>query len=605
MAPPDPPHSHPDAAVPDMVNDYRAQLDALRSQARDLARMRADVLAAADRESQAIVTSARSDIREILVRARRELLVLAAQVQAVTEQEVPQALGAGADAAPHQERLSAGAPSEARQEVRHVLTEARPDLDALAIEAKILRANLLALRAPDAPAPRAISTPAPPDIDMPSAPAAPPQPTTPGPMLGHHPAQASTRTDVDDFVQDAPPPALGAVPHTDHTTDEGQEETRPGRTMSPVIRSLDPAPSSGTSTGRVFVAAFAVLAALVVAGTGWWFSSQRPPTTDTTMDTQASAPQSPPGPGGIATPAAASTEDVAPAAPSLIIEARGDSWIRAQIDGRPDAGRLYSAGETRTITGASRVSIRAGDAGAVYVGVNGGAIEPLGPAGKPLTRDFVLTEPPSEPSAQPEPIAPPHDDVDSPTSLEATPTALPAPRAANSPVAGPAPRTANSPAAEPATRTASSPVAGPASSTAPAPPPAPAAQPDTLAAGSATPQEDELVGLSRRWLDAYLSGNSSTMLAVSGGTPDIRDQRPANERTPAVTGSAARRVFEAPRLQRGADIGVFSVRMTERPPAGTASERVALVSQVWMRRTGKWQLIDVRIVSESQNRPAP
>ena len=596
MAPPDPPHSHPDAAVPDMVHDYRAQLDALRSQARDLARMRADVLAAADRESQAIVTSARSDIREILVRARRELLVLAAQVQAVTEQEVSQALGAGAHAAPHQERLSAGAPSDARQEVRHVLTEARPDLDALAIDAKILRANLLALRAPDAPAPRAIGTPAPPDIDMPSAPAAPPQPTTPGPMLGHHPAQASTRTDIDDFVQDAPPPALGAVPHTDRTTDEGQEETRPGRTMSPVIRSLDPAPSSGTPTGRVFVAAFAVLAALVVGGTGWWFYSQRPLTPDTTMDRQASAPQSPPGPGSIAAPAAASTEDVAPAAPaapSLIIEARGDSWIRAQIDGRPDAGRLYSAGETRTITGASRVSIRAGDAGAVYVGVNGGAIEPLGPAGKPLTRDFVLAEPPDEPSAQPEPIAPPQDEVDSPTSLEATPTALPAPRAANSPVAGPAPRTA------------SSPVAGPASITAPAPPPTPAAQPDTLAAGSATSQEDELVGLSRRWLDAYLSGNSSTMLAVSGGTPDIRDQRPANERTPAVTGSAARRVFEAPRLQRGADIGVFSVRMTERPPAGTASERVALVSQIWMRRTGKWQLIDVRIVSESQNKPAP
>jgi hypothetical protein len=116
--------------------------------------------------------------------------------------------------------------------------------------------------------------------------------------------------------------------------------------------------------------------------------------------------------------------------------------------------------------------------------------------------------------------------------------------------------------------------------------------------------EDELVGLSRRWLDAYLSGNSNTMLAVSGGTPEVRDQRPPSERA-TPTGPAARRVFEAPRLQRGADIGIFSVRMTERPTAATEPERVALVSQVWMRRTGKWQLIDVRIVSESQIKNLP
>ena len=94
------------------------------------------------------------------------------------------------------------------------------------------------------------------------------------------------------------------------------------------------------------------------------------------------------------------------------------------------------------------------------------------------------------------------------------------------------------------------------------------------------------------------------MLAVSGGTPDIRDQRPASERVAPSAAVTARRSFETPKLQRGADIGVFSVRMTERPQGtGDAGEHVALVSQVWMRRTGKWQLIDVRIVSESQVKP--
>jgi hypothetical protein len=272
----------------------------------------------------------------------------------------------------------------------------------------------------------------------------------------------------------------------------------------------------------------------------------------------------------------------------------------------------------QTITGASRVSIRAGDAGAVYVTVNGADPEVLGPSGRPLTREFVLVDAPGAPTA-PDDVAPRTADPE-PAPADESAAPLPAPRAAAPPVTPPTPAPLPAaPATPPQTasvpppgagRTAAAPVTGaapvPGRTNAAFPTPQPASPTAALQPATAgTPQEDELVALSQRWLDAYLTGNSNTMLAVSGGTPDIRDQRPPGERLSPVSGIGAKRSFETPKLQRGADIGVFSVRMTERPAGAVdaGQEHVALVSQVWMRRTGKWQLIDVRIVSESQLKP--
>lgn len=596
MAPPDPPRPDPDTPpVPELVNDYRAQLDAIRTQARDLARMRAEVLSAADRESQAIVTGARSEIREILVKARRELLVLAAQVQAVTEQDVPKELGPGEEAAaPGRGTALMGA----RQEVRHVLSEARPDLDALSVEAKVLRANLLALRTPEHTSPRAASaSPAPPDIDLPPAqPASTPVPESSEPIEEPGPEPEDPAAALDAFADDEKPRVFGAEPATQ--TDDDPVGVRPTRSTSPIIRGFDTPPRHAPSAGRAFVGAFAALALIVVAGTSWWLYSQRGSggvETATTRRTSAaspaqSRPAAPSAPAPV-TPPASQAQPAGPAEPTLIIEARSESWIRAQIDGRPDAGRVYQAGETRTITGAARVSVRAGDAGAVYVALNGATPEPLGPAGRPLTRDFILVDTPSDPPAPAPPAAEPPaaPAPEPPAARESIPPALSAPRATTTPVPAAPAQSAAAPTPQ---RVAS----------VPEPPQVPqaSAAPVEVAATA----EDELVGLSRRWLDAYLSGNSNTMLAVSGGTPEVRDQRPPSERA-TPTGPAARRVFEAPRLQRGADIGIFSVRMTERPTAATEPERVALVSQVWMRRTGKWQLIDVRIVSESQIKNLP
>ena len=117
-------------------------------------------------------------------------------------------------------------------------------------------------------------------------------------------------------------------------------------------------PRSPARSARMFVGLFAATGALAVVGTIWWalsrdsapLSAAAPPV----IATDKAATTAPPA----AVPAVAST---APGTLALTIEARRPSWIRAQIDGKDETGRIYQAGETRHIYGARSVSIRAGD----------------------------------------------------------------------------------------------------------------------------------------------------------------------------------------------------------------------------------------------------
>jgi len=124
--------------VPSLIHDYRAQRDAWREQARNLARMREEVLTAADREAKDIVSTARGDVRRILLKARRDLLVLAAQVRAAGR------LGEAEDSADTITFLPADDLSQARPGLggllsegpcvqagpRHMVPAVRPDLHA-------------------------------------------------------------------------------------------------------------------------------------------------------------------------------------------------------------------------------------------------------------------------------------------------------------------------------------------------------------------------------------------------------------------------------------------------------------------------------------------
>jgi hypothetical protein len=73
---------------------------------------------------------------------------------------------------------------------------------------------------------------------------------------------------------------------------------------------------------------------------------------------------------------------------SLSLEVRRPAWLQLNVDGEADLGRTYQPGESRTIQALEKY-MRAGDAGAVWVSLGGGAPVPLGPDGLVRTRRFV------------------------------------------------------------------------------------------------------------------------------------------------------------------------------------------------------------------------
>jgi ketosteroid isomerase-like protein len=278
-------------------------------------------------------------------------------------------------------------------------------------------------------------------------------------------------------------------------------------------------------------------------------------------------------------PPAADGETEAPAAaaagPSgLGIEVRRTAWIRAVVDGKEDS-RVYQAGETRQIAGARSVSIRAGDGGAVYVSVDGRTAEPLGSDGLAVTRQYSLASGSSAP-------------------VPAVATTAPAP--AVEPVAA-IPTTA---AARPEPQALSvPPVTRPAETLRAATPAASA--PDAVAAAPSGGGRADLIAAGQQWLDAYQRRDRDGM--ASSGTEDMTmsDERSVTERFP-VWQVGVRRDLDQLELELSGDTALLTARMNERSADGTptSAQHVSRVSQIWVRRNGRWRLADVRIIGEAR-----
>ena len=55
------------------------------------------------------------------------------------------------------------------------------------------------------------------------------------------------------------------------------------------------------------------------------------------------------------------------------------------------------------------------------------------------------------------------------------------------------------------------------------------------------------------------------------------------------------------RLARPLDSAILSARMSEQASSGAqVLQRAAWISQVWMRESGQWRLMDVRLLSDSK-----
>jgi len=551
---PEPANPGSASKFPSLIHDYRAQREAWREQARNLARMREEVLAAADHEARGIVSTARADVRRILLKARRDLLVLAAQVRAAGR------LGEGEDTIDTPNFLPAddfgqahNALTTARHDIRRVLDESRPELEGLASEGEALRAAL------------------------------------------HHHQPADVRRHVSRLpVQDVPQDRFEEAPADfDFISIDADD--------SPELTIRQP-----QFPIRALVAAAASFGALALMGTGVWMFWPSGRDNSHTETSAAAAPK--PAARDSASPAVR-TPIPEPRSPlSIRLSAKETSWVRVTADGRVTAERIFRPGETENIRASREVSIRAGDAGAVTVAVDGRQPVALGREGEVVTRRFTVQASRVERTA-PAPVAatprnPPAPVAQAPTQRQApasaTPAAatavaaLPPPRVIEQPRVTEQPVTAAPPLSSPANPSASAPLsARPATASVERPPlTPPAASPPSL--------QDVLTRDANRWLDAYYRQDRATMASISPQA-NVSDNRAEKERMPRGL-SGVRRTLDEVRFQSAGTEVILTARMTERmdnAAAGQMAQAVSFVSQMWTQRNGSWQLMDVRIMSAS------
>jgi hypothetical protein len=540
--------------VPSLIHDYRAQREAWREQARNLARMREEVLAAADQEARGIVSAARADVRRILLKARRDLLVLAAQVRAASRLGAPDDAPDAVNFFPADDLGQAqNALTSARHEVRRVLDESRPELDGLASEGEALRAAL-----------RHDQTEV---LDV---------------------EHVSTLT-----VQDLSRDRISETPvDFDFTTLASEQSPQPAF-RRPQQRHL-----------RALLAAAATVGALAVMGIGWWLVSPEESSDTKSPQSTSTRPASPKLPAGGSTAAAVRTPIPATSSPrsplSIQLVARRTSWVRITSDGRVTAERTFKPGETQQIGASREISIRAGDAGALTVAVDGRQPVALGAEGEVVTRRFAVETPRVQRTAAAPTLPRPSGSVAQAPAPPPAVTPRPSTTVAATP---PAPRTP-----EPAPVV--SPPPTPSSAT-PAPPqlsarPATASveRPPLVPPPTTTPQlslQESLTRTTSRWLDAYYRQDRATMASIAPQVT-LADDRPTKERLPQGLNGVRRSLEEVSFNRASDDDAMLTAKMTERmdnTSGGQMAQAVSFIAFMFTQRNGTWQLHNVRIVSAS------
>jgi hypothetical protein len=592
MNPIDEPHADSDAPMPELLEDYKNHHAKLQAHARELQRLRDQVRSTAEREAAAIVTNARHDVRKLLLDARHELLVLVAQLQAVgcetqasdrsveLQGETTDSAGADDPFAPTREVVST-----ARRDMRDVLLEARAGLVSLADEGRELRAHVVEQRSMQNESATFLpEVPAPVDAAIEAAPVAS--------SISH----ASTRSSQD---------SMFVVHDSRHSTPESRTVNhlavpiaKPAvaarvavrhRALSPMHYTA-PTPSRSmwvAGAGALGFAAFGVLLFL-------WPGAQRESTAARRADTSASQASARPAvvrtvSDRTASPsAAASTTNAAtpaaqqdPSIVSIVLDARRTSWVRATIDGAADSGRMFAAGETKTLTARQDVVLRVGDAGAVLVSVDGQPAKALGIDGQVVTRRFAPRQPRAVALAA---------DASAKTPPR-TPSVVPA-VAANAAPPVPAPVHETAPArADVGTAGTIDPA--PVAPAKVAPPAATVAQPP--ARPQLTP-ELEILNANSRWFEAYYAGDRATMQAFAAPDFTLADERTGN-RLPAAPMGGVQRSMDQVRVEVAGDGAVLSARLIERLTVdGSTVQHISMVSQVWIRQSGRWRLVNVRFV---------
>jgi len=503
-----------DAPMPELLEDYKARRVRLMAETRELERLRQHVRSSAEREAAAIVTNARRNVRQVLLEARRELLVLVAQLQAVGCDTQPAHLSSPIEQSPTKLEAATEPPavasepfgttdiaSDARRDVREVLLEAQAELVALAEEARELRARIAKEHAP-------------------------------GPEL---------------FPQSAVGVADEPAPVTVFPREPREEaDAEPHVEYTPL-----------SAPPRVWIAVAAAVLFAVVGVALYVSSAGRSSAADQRVaQAIATNPLQPPQPAAKSETAApttvAATRAADPAVLSLTLDVRRPVWIRTTVDGQTDNGRTFDEGTKTTVTARQEIVMRAGDAGAVLVSVNGSEPRALGPDGRVVTRSFGN----QAAAAQPRP------------SVVQT--------------------SAENASAPPTIGTETSPADV-----------GTAGVGDGGAATASSLAEREILRETQRWFEAYFVGDAEGMFKVA--TPDFSlvDERRSDRQLPRPFPGADRGLQQI-HIEVAGNGASMSARLTERTTVnGQVREYVSLVSGVWIRLDGRWRLTSVRFVDPS------
>jgi len=611
----------PGTPVPDLIEQYRLRRDAWIAQADELGRLRDEVRGSAEREAMEIVTAARRDVRQIVMEARRELLVLSAQVQAALGEASPRPdstglLNRGRDTDDGEKPEFAEAIFAHEEAVKGMLDDARSDMDALVEDARTVPFQALGESAKLPPPPELssvfsdetfLAAPLPSSTQSPQHRSAP----------SHTPMMSST-SHTSSISSTSHTPSMSSTSHA-----SSMSTTASRMLLSPPFPG-DAVPVPTGRRARVVVGLFGVAGIAVLVGTIWWLRSDKvPATSEAAVRTAplASAPSTPsaasttpspvsttPTSAPAAPPAAAlANTSTKPSALSLLVEARRSSWLRTTVDGESDSGRMLAQGETVRLNAKQSVSLRVGDAGAVFVSVNNGKAAPLGSDGQVVTRQFVAESTERRAADAAAQTAPAQKPAPLSSSIAAAPANIPTPSA---PPPSAPPVTPNSvPLVQPVAATpARQPVAAtPNPPLEPGPPPVARAEatvppgaprPELPAPGPAASPASAVVTASRQWLDAYHRQDRATMASLQTEGLQLTDERRNEERFPSNVNVS--RTLDRVSVQIAADTAVLTAVMTERSSDNVVPPRVSPVSQVLQLRGNQWRVSQVRLVSEAR-----
>jgi len=548
--------------------------------------------------------------------ARRELLVLSAQVQAALGEASPRPdstglLNRGRDTDDGEKPEFAEAIFAHEEAVKGMLDDARSDMDALVEDARTVPFQALGESAKLPPPPELSSV-----FSDETFLAAPLPPSTQSPPHRSAPSHTTSMSSTSHT------PSMSSTSSLSSTSSMSTTASR--MLLSPPFPG-DAVPVPTGRRARVVVGLFGVAGIAVLVGTIWWLRSDKvPATSEAAVRTAplASAPSTPsaasttpspvsttPASAPDAPPAAAlANTSTKPSALSLLVEARRSSWLRTTVDGESDSGRMLAQGETVRLNAKQSVSLRVGDAGAVFVSVNNGKAAPLGSDGQVVTRQFVAESTERRAADAAAQTAPAQKPAPLSSSTAAAPANVPTPSA---PPPSAPPVTLNSvPLVQPVAATPSrQPVAAtPNPPLEPGPPPLARAEatvpptgaprPELPTPGPAASPASAVVTASRQWLDAYHRQDRATMASLQTEGLQLTDERRNEERFPSNVNVS--RTLDRVSVQIAADTAVLTAVMTERSSDNVVPPRVSPVSQVLQLRGNQWRVSQVRLVSEAR-----